>query len=40
VIKIVTIYKNTFANHDFYPKNFFKTVANRKEQEQELEPEP
>jgi hypothetical protein len=34
-IKIVTIYKNFFGNHDFSIK-FFKSVVNRKK----LEPEP
>jgi hypothetical protein len=39
-IKIVTIYKNFFSNHDFFLYNFFKSVANRKEPGPELEPKP
>jgi hypothetical protein len=32
-IKIVTIYKKFYSNHDFLLENFFKSVANRKEPE-------
>jgi hypothetical protein len=30
-IKIVTIYKTIFRNHDFFLENFFKSVVNRNE---------
>jgi hypothetical protein len=32
VIKNLTIFKKIFGIHGFYPKNFFKSVVNRKEQ--------
>jgi hypothetical protein len=39
-LKIVTIYKNFFSNHDFFSIKFFKAVVNRKERSPELEREP
>jgi hypothetical protein len=37
MIKMVTIFKNFFSNHDFFLKNVCKSVINRKEPK--LEPE-
>ncbi len=43
-IKIITVYKNIFRNHDFVYKNIIKFLINRKGAEQKpdpkLEPEP
>ncbi len=38
-IKIVTIYKKFFSNHDFFYKISSKSLINREESEPELEPE-
>ncbi len=34
-VKIVTIYKNFFTNHDFFLNNFFKSLINSKEPDPE-----
>jgi hypothetical protein len=36
-IKIVTIYENFFSHLNFFLQNFFKSLINRKEPEQEME---